>query len=278
VKDKVMMPEIAVLMPVYNPTVDEIARTLESLREQDEAFHLFLVDDGSSRKPDYTRLLDGIDHTLIELPSNQGITGALNAGLGALLKLPFRYIARIDCGDLALPGRFRKQRQFMQAHPELAIIGTYNQVLIPHLNGSYTARGDGSEKAIARDLQYNSPLSHPTMMLRPDVFRKIGLYSNAFDAAEDYELVRRADRAGLRISIMPEVLLLKIEDGNSISQRKRKKQLASRLRIQWKYRDLANVHSIAGMLRTMLQIVLPQKLIHQAKMLRRNFPGRPRPA
>jgi glycosyltransferase involved in cell wall biosynthesis len=273
-----MLPEIAVLMPVYNPTTDEIARTLKSLREQDEAFHLFLVDDGSPRKPDYAHLLDGIRHTLIELPLNQGITGALNAGLTALLTQPFRYIARIDCGDLALAGRFRKQKQFMQAHPELAIVGTGNKVIMPHRNGSYISKGDGSQNAVARDIQYNSPVSHPTMMLRPDVFRKIGFYSNAFDAAEDYELVRRADRAGLRISIMPEILLLKIEDSNSISQRKRNRQLASRLRIQWKYRDLMNIHSIAGMLRTTLQIILPQKLVYQAKMLRRCFSGQPRPA
>jgi glycosyltransferase involved in cell wall biosynthesis len=273
-----MLPDIAVLMPVYNPTPDEIARTLKSLRDQDEPFHLFLVDDGSPKKPDYSRLLQGMEHTLIELPVNQGITGALNAGLLALLEQPFSYIARIDCGDIALPERFGRQKRFMEAHPELAIIATDCQVINPHLNGSFTGRGDGSPKAIAREIQYNSPLPHPTMMIRPDLFRQIGLYSNAFDAAEDYELVRRAHSAGLALSILPEVLLLKIEDSNSISQRKRKRQLLSRLQIQWKYRDLGNIHSIAGMIRTMLQLVLPQKFLYRIKLLRGNFTGRPRPA
>jgi glycosyltransferase involved in cell wall biosynthesis len=273
-----MLPEIAVLMPVYNPTPDEIQRTLKSLRDQDEAFHLFLVDDGSPRKPDYAHLLDGIEHTLIELPVNQGITGALNAGLAALLRQPFNYIARIDCGDMAMPERFGRQRRFMEAHPELAIIGTDFQMINPHLNGSFTGRGDGSPEAIARQIQYNSPLPHPTMMIRPDVFRQIGLYSNVYDAAEDYELVRRAHRAGLQLSILPEVLLLKIEDSNSISQRKRKRQLLSRLQIQWKYRNLGNLHSIAGMIRTMLQIVLPQRLLYRIKLLRANITGQPRPA
>jgi glycosyltransferase involved in cell wall biosynthesis len=267
-----MLPEIAVLMPVYNPTSEEISRTLESIRVQDEPYHLYLVDDGSRNKPNYTGLLKQIPHTLIELPANRGITGALNAGLEAILAQPYKYIARIDCGDVALPERFAKQRRYLSANPGIAIVGTDTKDVHPHLETEFLDRQADDWKMLARKLQYNMPLSHPTLMIRTDVFRAIGLYSDEYDAAEDYELLRRADRAGYRLGNVPEILLLKIEDGNSISQKKRVRQMISRLRIQWKYLQPTNIHSLIGTCRTILQLALPASMVYRLKMIGKNLP------
>jgi len=265
-----MSPEIAVLMPVYNPSGEEISRTLKSLRAQDEPYHLFLVDDGSTNRPKYREWLRGIPHTLIELPSNRGITGALNAGLDAILAKPYRYIARIDCGDVALPERFGKQKRYFEKHPDISIIGTDFKMVNPHLEGAFYVRRPDDSEILALKLQYNTPLSHPTMMIRPDLFRSLGLYSDAYDAAEDYELCRRADRAGYSFGNIPEVLLIKIEDGNSISQKKRVRQLISRLRLQWKYMRVTNIHSLIGMVRTILQLSLPAPLVYRLKLIEKS--------
>ena len=95
-------PDIAVLMPVYNPAA-ELVMTLDSIRRQTVPCRLYLVDDGSKTKPDYHALLKGIDYRLIELPQNAGITGALNAGL--LLRAPVPARGRRGDGGLAPPDR-----------------------------------------------------------------------------------------------------------------------------------------------------------------------------
>ena len=92
------------------------------------------------------------------------------------------------------------------------------------------------------------PISHPALMIRSDVFQRIGLYSKRFEAAEDYDMIRRAADAGFGIDNVQEILLQKIETRDSISWKKRSAQLKSRLAIQWQYRDLTNMHCIAGAL------------------------------
>jgi glycosyltransferase involved in cell wall biosynthesis len=260
-----MLPEIAVLMPVYNPKDEEIRRTLESIRVQDEPYHLYIIDDGSARKPKYQDLLVDLPHTLIELPANRGITGALNAGLDVILRQSFKYIARIDCGDVALKERFGKQRRYLDQRPDVAVLGTDTRNIHPHLDVEYYDRRPEDHASLVRKMQYNTPLSHPTVMIRPDLFRAVGVYSNEYDAAEDYELWRRADRAGYRFANLTEVLLIKIEDSNSISQRKRVRQLISRLRLQWKYFSPLNIHSMIGLVRTLIQLSLPPQIINALK-------------
>ena len=58
-------PEIAVLMPIYNPA-DGLKECLDRLRAQTVAFRLFLVDDGSKSKVDYRAFTIGMDCQIIE--------------------------------------------------------------------------------------------------------------------------------------------------------------------------------------------------------------------
>ncbi len=54
-------------------------------------------------------------------------------------------------------------------------------------------------------------------------------------------------QAGHRLHNIPKVLLIKTETRDSISWRKRRIQLKSRLRIQWRYRDFTEFRCIQGM-------------------------------
>ena len=116
------MNDIAVLMSVYNPG-SKLHLTLDSLRAQTVPFTLYLVDDGSVTKPDYAALLAGFDYRLIELSRNWGISIAVNCGLSELMKNDHAYVARMDCGDIAHPERLEVQRRFLDARPDVGILG-----------------------------------------------------------------------------------------------------------------------------------------------------------
>ncbi len=127
--------EIAVLIPSYNPG-SGLTDTLNSLRKQTVPYHLYIVDDGSPQKPDYAAELKGIPHSLIELPRNAGITGALNAGLAQIFREGHVYVARMDCGDEMTEDRLAVQKSFMDQHPEISILGSWIEMIYTEKAGS----------------------------------------------------------------------------------------------------------------------------------------------
>ena len=250
-------------MPVYNPG-EALAMTLESLRQQTVPFRLYLVDDGSSSKPDYDELLQGFDCRLIALEKNRGIAGALNVGLEAALLAGHAFIARMDCGDWCEPERLALSCRFLHASSEVDLMGTWTMITSKNTGSNYLFAPPTDNSRLIRRLYYGMAFIHPAMMIRARLFKAIGCYSLDYEAAEDYELCRRAARAGLRMANIPKVLVHKIEDVTSISVRTARAQLWSRLRIQWHYRDWS-IHCVLGMLRTLMLFLTPRMILRLAK-------------
>jgi glycosyltransferase involved in cell wall biosynthesis len=258
--------EIAVLLPAYNPGTG-LTQTLNSIRQQTVPYHLFLVDDGSKKKPDYEAELKGIPHTLIALQKNVGITLALNVGLTEILKGDFKYVARMDCGDEMTPDRLALQKQYMDEHAEVDILGSWIEMVYTEVNRRFVLAWPIENEAIQRDLWKNMSLSHPALMVRTSSWRKLGEYSPDFEAAEDYELVRRAMQGGYRFYNIGKVLLIKTENSDSISWRKRRRQLFSRLKAQWRYRQLSNLSCVKGLVKTAITLMIPTFMVHRLKAI-----------
>src|SRR5438067_1848511 len=114
---------IAVLIPVYNEP-GCMAATLRSLCGQGVPFTLVLVDDGST--PPLTFDPEPLDYpvVLLRMPKNGGIEAALNAGLEYVAEAGFELVARVDAGDRCAPTRLRRQLAFLDAHPEVQLVGS----------------------------------------------------------------------------------------------------------------------------------------------------------
>ncbi len=119
-------------------------------------------------------------------------------------------------------------------------------------------------EAIRKSLFYGLAFKHPSMMFRAQVFKDFGLYSPDFEAAEDYELVRRIALSH-DLANLPVVLLKKVESVNSVSATRRTAQLLSRLRIQWLYRDFLSQHFWAGLIKTMIVLALPTNWVKRVQ-------------
>ena len=256
--------EIAVLLPAYNPG-QGLIQTVDSIRQQTTPYHLFVVDDGSRQKPDYATVLKGIPHTLINLPANVGITLALNAGLGEIFKGDFKYVARMDCGDEMTPDRLALQKQYMDEHAEVDILGSWIEMVYTEVNRRFVLAWPIENEAIQRDLWKNMSLSHPALMVRTSSWRRLGVYSTNYEAAEDYELVRRAMGGGFRFHNIGKVLLIKTENSDSISWRKRRRQLSSRLKAQWRYRQITKPTCVKGLMKTAITLMIPTSMVHWLK-------------
>lgn len=259
-------PEIAVLMPIYNPA-DGLKECLDSLRAQTVPFRLFLVDDGSKKKVDYSSFTQGIDCRIIELPQNLGITGAMNVGLAEILEGNFKFISRWDYPDLSDPTRFAKQVSFLNAHNDYCMVGCATNYFYTQTGLRVLAKNPASYEDCIRALRYNAPLTHGAIMFRTSFWRELGQYTDQYPAAEDYAMECYALAKGYKFGNLSETLYTTIEIQQSISVVARAKQLRSRLRLQWRYADWSSVHSYLGLIRTLLSVYGPVNLLRRAKSL-----------
>jgi len=254
---------VAVLIPVFQAQ-DELEQTLKSLRNSSIPATVFVVDDGSSPP-----IAIPADDTLpvvrlLRLPRNQGIVGALNAGIEAARQEGFEFIARLDAGDFATPNRLALQISWLEAHPRCMLVGSDAEVRDEEGAYCFTIQPPRNPVMLAQALHERAWLLHPSVMFRASVFDELGLYSNTYEAAEDYELFLRIARRH-EIGVIPEPLLIYVLRSGSISARKSRIQMISRLRIQRNYFDWWNWHHYYGMLRTCGSLLMPRWVKHPLK-------------
>ncbi len=198
-------------MPVYN-AAGTIEETLSSLYAQTlQDYQLVVVDDGST--DDTVRILRqhaGVDPRirLIQQP-HKGIIEALNRGIQAC-EAP--YIARMDADDRCHPRRLERQLALFESDPAMDVVscqvrgfpaGQVRQgfrIYMEWLNGLVT------DAAIRRQMFIESPLPHPSVMMRAERLRALGGYQE-HGWPEDYDLWLRFYAAGARFAKVPEVLL-----------------------------------------------------------------------
>ena len=255
------LDDVAVLMPAYNAH-DDVVRTLASFRE-DAPVHVLIVDDGST-PPIAAPDLPGLSVEVLSMPKNGGIERALQAGIDALAARGFRYAARIDAGDLAAPRRLAKQRAYLDAHPRVACVGMWAQVVSRDGAPLFMLTPPADPRALRRTRFLRSPLVHPSVMLRVDAVREAGNYRAKYRAAEDLDLflrlIQRYDCANL-----PELGLYYELNEGGISATKRRSQLMSTLTLLIRHFNALNPYDWAGLAKNLLHFVTPYRTLQRIK-------------
>jgi glycosyltransferase involved in cell wall biosynthesis len=255
------LDDVAVLMPAYNAQED-VERTLASFDES-ALVRVLIVDDGST-PPIVAPALPNLSVEVLRMPENGGIERALQAGIEALAERGYRYAARIDAGDLAAPRRLAKQRAYLEAHPRVAGLGMWTQVVTREGQPLFMLSPPAEPRAVRRMRFFRTSLVHPSMMLRIDAVRAVGNYRAAYGAAEDLDLflrlMERHDCANL-----PELGLYYELNEGGISASRRRRQVASTLRLQLRYFDAANVYDWLGLAKNLLHFVTPYRTLQRVK-------------
>jgi glycosyltransferase involved in cell wall biosynthesis len=246
--------------------VEGLVQTLESLVPEKELLDIIIVDDGSD-VPVSQEQLPIKAKKIIRMSQNGGITKALNAGLEYILGQDYAYIARIDTEDVAVNNRFKTQQGYLEAHPEISAVSSWVEFYSSDTSDIiFAEKFDNSRSPVSSVMHIRNVLIHTGVMVRRDVFEDCGVYSEDYEAAEDYELFMRLLHSGKEIYVIEEVLVkIKASMGEGISFEKCRAQLNSTLRIQLKYFSLIKIQSYAGILRTLVLFILPKGLAHVIK-------------
>jgi hypothetical protein len=115
-------------------------------------------------------------------------------------------VARLDADDIPEPNRFHAQEDFLDAHPQVALVGSlYRRIdetgaLIDTEAFTYFT---GS---VVNTLLWRNIIAHPTVMARRHVLVSLGGYRPDATHAEDYDLWMRV-ASQWDVDVLPEALL-----------------------------------------------------------------------
>ena len=211
-----MQPLVSVLLPVYNGA-EFIESALSSIMSQVNCeFEIIVVNDGSvdSSGKRISKFKDSRIRYFEQ--ENRGLSVTLNRAI-ALAR--GKYLARQDQDDISFPLRLQKQVEFLEANPDIGIVGTHAEIWDGDVSTNRLLQHPVNDASIKFSLLFDSYFVHSSVMFRRAVIEDVGGYSEdkARQPPEDYELWSRVARK-FKVANLPEVLMAYREVHGSMSR------------------------------------------------------------
>lgn len=205
-------PTVSVLLPARDAadTVEAAARSILDGSFRD--LELLAIDDGSTdgTRAALERLAAGDARVRVLSSGGKGLVAALELGRREA-RAP-RYLARMDADDVSLPQRLERQLAALEREPSLWAVGTQVELfsrgdpLSPNLAlYAQWLNGLTTTDALYRDRLVESPLCHPSALLRREALERVGGWKDE-DLPEDWALWLEMLEAGGRLRAIEPVL------------------------------------------------------------------------
>lgn len=202
------MPEISVVMSVYNGA-EKLAKSLDSVLNQgDVDLELIVVNDGST---DQTREIlgnyqDRYPQIRVLDQVNTGLTEALINGCAAATG---EFIARQDVGDIYRGGKLAQQAGLLRADKNVALVTCGTRFVGP--KGEFlfdeipTAQFLNHSLSLLDVDELRGPPGHGSVMFRRRDYMTAGGYRKEFRVAQDLDLWLRLNERG-DVGVVPSIL------------------------------------------------------------------------
>jgi glycosyltransferase involved in cell wall biosynthesis len=198
------VPLVSVVLPVYNGALT-LSSAVHSILEQTfQEYELLILDDGSKDESvGIAKTFSDPRICVIHNGANRGLASRLNQGIDLARG---RYIARMDQDDICFPERLAKQREFLEAHPEIDLLGCRTMVFGKQLDVVGLTPFRRTHEEICAHPWQGLYLAHPSWMGRTKWFRHYHYRIPEAFLADDQELLLRAYPES-RFACLEEVLL-----------------------------------------------------------------------
>lgn len=224
--------KVSIILPTYNRG-DLLPRAVNSVIQQTFSdWEMILWDDGSTdnTKEIVSRFSD--NRIKFYFDENRGVSYARNR---ALEKAGGKYIAFLDSDDEWVNEKLERQVSIMETYPQIdALFGNF-----ANINLARGGEGDGFAQD-ARSMAHLSTdhiengifliaagmpeilalgnfIATDTMMIRREVFDRVGGFNEGLRNSEDFELWWRVGLAGIQFAYVVEILMTRYKPAGSLS-------------------------------------------------------------
>jgi len=227
IKNEERKPTVSVIMSVFNRT-DYLNDSILSILDQTFIdFELIIVIEKSEKQDEIYRMVSNIRDNRIVAICNEvrlGFPASLNVGIDTARG---KYIARMDDDDISEVGRLYKQVEYLDNHSDISVVGTWMKMFG---QSEQKCQVPESHSELLVWALKETPLYHPTVMMRKLDLDKYGFRYNPSYFAEDYELWSRlVDK--LKIANIQEYLYKFRASGQNVTAVKQQEVLNSHISI-----------------------------------------------
>jgi glycosyltransferase involved in cell wall biosynthesis len=213
-----MEPLVSIWMAAYNAE-QTIARSIESALAQSYSnYELIVVDDGSTDRT--AALVRGFNHESIKyfLKEHGGLASTRNV---QIQKSSGEFIVILDSDDMLTPDFIDKHLRAFEQHPYADIV---------YCDDLFIDEQDNPLRVLNRPEYPDGCVPIPELFrrgypivpfrtcIRKSVFDKIGSYDPHLVVYEDYDILMRFAKAGLKIHHLPEAIYLRRTTMNRLSR------------------------------------------------------------
>lgn len=209
------VPKVTVLMAVYNGE-KYLRKAIESILNQSFTdFEFLIVNDGSTDDSgEIFRTYTDARIRILTNDNNIGLAGSLNRGLKAARG---EYVARIDADDVALSQRLDAQNSFLDANPDIILVGSGYEIIDETGKVLETVEVLGHPLAIRFWLLFDNPICHSSVMFRRSAALEAKGYAEGVQVGQDFAFWNRLACVGNITQINRPLVKLRLHE-ESISR------------------------------------------------------------
>ncbi len=220
-----MEERISVIMSTYNEQEDWLRKSIESILNQTYTnLEVIIVIDNPQNEV-LTKVIQELSWRdsriqVLKNPQNMGLVQSLNR---ALQQATGTLVARMDADDISYPQRLEQEYQFMREQNIDFVMGTVDYIDEDDNVDTNTFEKQYIGKSFNRILRIGNISSHPTWLLKREIYQKLGGYRD-IDGCEDFEFLLRAVQHGYRCGRMSQHILCYRMRSSGISRSKAMEQ------------------------------------------------------
>jgi len=188
-------PLVSVIIPVYNGE-HYLAQAIESILAQTYTpIEVIIIDDGSLDNSSY--IARSFQEVRYYHQLNQGVAVARNTGIAVSHG---EFIAFLDQDDIWTHDKLDVQIEYLLHHPETGgVLSKLRLFLEPGVHPPGWLKIDLLQKE-------QTGYCPSSLIVRKDVFTRIGVFDSAYTHTSDVDWIARAKDAGILLYILPHVL------------------------------------------------------------------------
>lgn len=183
----ISVPKVSIIMCVYNGE-KYLREAVDSILGQTFTdFQFIVVDDGSTDTTGEILLEYSIADLRVVFAQNEeniGLTRSLNKGLRMATG---QYIGRQDADDISMPERIARQVGFLDAHPEVGLVGVQAYVIDEKNRVMRRLAVPVGDLDIRWRMLFSNSFVHGGVMFRSSLLHEVGYYDERILYAQDYD-------------------------------------------------------------------------------------------